>query len=204
MTVRTAGAEELCAHCALVPADFADDLGHDHLGHYAVGVLRRGGIDTRARLAQATDAELMLVRNLGPQARARVRQAFPAPQPTQRPAGYSPRALLDRLPASVDVPHWMLTDSAAAASLWILTAISRTDKRIWQHLTHRMIKYADIVREGGWSPSELALLHAARCLAGQAQIGPNLDELAASLDETRWDALLEALRIRRTGLRGSS
>ena len=202
MTETTLAGTEMCRHCAAVPADFADDLGHDHLGHRTVSALMNAGIDTRERLAKATDAELIFVRNLGDLGRIRIRQVFPAPKLPAPRACYSPHTLLDRLPVGTDLPDWMVTESASAAPLWILTAMSRADQRIWRHVNTHGIKFAAILREGGWSPTERALLAAARSLSG-TRAAVDLDELAVSLDSPRWDALMEALRIRRAGLRGA-
>ena len=113
-----------------------------------------------------------------------------------------PVALLDRLPDDVPVEAWMLTEGAKAAPLWILTAFGRRDFRIWGNVLPNYIEFDLILGEEGWSGSERALLRAAANLGGYPNVPVDLAELAASLDDERWDALLSGLRIRRAKLRG--
>ena len=124
--------------------------------------------------------------------------ANPIPAPR-----YSPVNLLDRLPAHVEYAPHMLTDSDKAAPLWILSCFPERDTRIWRHVGATSLDLNAIVCESGWTQAELALIIAACSLTGlDAGAGLDLDELATRLDDERWEALLEAMRIRRAGLRG--
>lgn len=177
-------------------------VGHDHQGHRISSSLMRAGITTPTLLAEATDDDLYGVRDLGAAAVERIRAAIPTPQP--RPDHDLDRrgALQERLPVRLD--RQMLTDSGCAAALWILTAISRADPRIWRHVTNDHIAFAAILAQPGWTPAEKAQLRAAHSLAGDASRATvDLGVLAAQLDELRWSAFLEALQIRRAGLRGA-
>jgi hypothetical protein len=118
--------------------------------------------------------------------------------------GYSPAALQDRLPDWIDLPAWMLTDSEPAAALWILTAMY-ADQRIWTHVQPNWIDFDAILAEPGWSATERATLSAAWSIAGadcEAPARVSLADLACRLDQERFDAVLEALRLRRAAASG--
>lgn len=114
---------------------------------------------------------------------------------------YSPLNLLDRLPVQNEFAPHMLTDSDKAAPLWVLACFHHVDGRIWSHVGHATIDFDAILCEVGWTSAEYALLEAAYALTG-ADIRIHLDELAARVDDERWAAFVEAMRIRRAGLRG--
>lgn len=203
-----------CRLCRHITSELRGALGHDSMGHRAVNRLLAAGIDTRWQAAQLSDAQLEHVHGLGAQQKARIRACIPpgsadaqppAASPAQPAGHYSPVALLERLPEQLDVTEAMLTSSASAAPLWLLSALSRTDARIWRHVARTRIAFDAMVREPGWSGAERALIETARGLSG-APSAPcvfSLGDLAALLDDGQWDGLLEALRIRRAGLRGA-
>lgn len=114
---------------------------------------------------------------------------------------YSPAALLDRLPAHIDFAPHMLTDSDKAAPLWVLGCFPHGETRIWNHVGYAEIGFDRILLEPGWTSAEVALLEATYALTG-IDLRIHLDELATRVDDERWNAFLEGLRIRRAGLRG--
>lgn len=116
---------------------------------------------------------------------------------------YSPASLLDRLPDTIDFAPYMLTDSDTAAALWILSCFPHGERRVWDHVGPTSIDFDTIIDEVGWTSSERGLIAAAQLLAAQGWHSDfDLNNLAVSLDDERWDAFMEALRIRRAGLRG--
>lgn len=194
MTIRTV-APVLC-RCHPLRAEFQDVLGHDRVGHLVSNALIRAGFARTAELATATDGELLAVRELGEAGLSRVRERIP----TGAPAGvYSPTALMERLPIRVE--PWMLTDSDRAAPLWLLTFFPADEPRIWGHVRPTVIGWKRMLREPRWTGAERALIRAASSLAGVGT-AVDLDHLAVDLDNARWGALLEAMRVRRAGLRG--
>lgn len=204
-----------CRHCAAMASEIAGLFGHDHLGHRTVSALLRAGVDSRELLAQLTDSQLLGVRDVGNGAIERMRTILPSPtaataeqrpawrpRPFDRRAHFSLAALLDRLPEDLRATIKPPIASNIAAPLWLLTAFSSTDPRIWRHVDRSRIRFPAILCENGWSLPDRALLAAARYLNGATTTRPDALLLAEALDDECWEAFLEALRIRRTGLRG--
>ncbi len=219
-----------CLHCLPVDADIVGLFGHDPLGHRIVSALLRHGVDSVAQLARYTTLELSLVRDLGQSAIERIRTQVPEPATrAQPPAPFTPAApvffddqahadgtpvtaaerlslaLLARLPVEIDISPTALAQHATAAALWALTAVSCTDPRIWRHAHPEGIAFAPILDEPGWSKPERMIIRLARKIAGRSQNAAgqfDLVELAGTLDDDQWRALLTALQVCRAGLRG--
>jgi hypothetical protein len=226
------GASARCAHCPAVDSDLTGLLGHDPLAHRTLGTLLRYGVETREQLARLTTLDLLLMRSLGHHAVDRIRETVPEPPNTAAsPVVFTPAppvffddqaagdpsevtdadrlslALLARLPAEADVAPAMLADSESAAALWALTAVSRTDPRIWRHVHATRIAFPRVLEEPGFSTTERMLLRLARSLAActpHMYVGIDLPGLALALDDDQWRALLTALQVRRAGLRGTA
>lgn len=194
MTIRTF-APTLC-RCHPLRAEFQDVLGHDRVGHLVSNALIRAGFARTAELVTATDGELLSVRELGDVGLARVRERIPTGASS---GAYSPTSLMERLPVRVE--PWMLTDSDRAAPLWLLASFPPDEARIWGHVRPGAIGWKRMLREPRWTGAERALIRAACSLAGVGA-AVDLDHLAVDLDDARWGALLEAMRVRRAGLRG--
>lgn len=222
-----------CRNCLPVDSDLVAAFGHDPIGHRLVSSLLRAGISTRSQLATRTDLQLLVLRHIGTCGLARIRAHIPAPAAAPAPATLQAAtpataqnapppvpvlpvrpvraagaermqtALLLRLPAEVEFTERMLADSATAAALWALTAISRTDPRLWRHIHPPRIGFYGLIRED-WSPVERTLLRIAYTLAGwrRKQLRFDLHQLAAELDQDQWHALTTALRVGHAALRG--
>ena len=118
---------------------------------------------------------------------------------------YRPEDLRGRLPDDVQVASWMLTDGDKASALWILATFGPGDVRVWDNVRYDGIDFEAILMAEGWSPAESALLRAAASISGYRllyQAPVDLSDLAAGLDEDRWNAFLGALAIRRKKLHG--
>jgi len=63
--------------CMQRPAEIAEALGHDQLGHKTAGALIRGGYTTPRLISEAPDDELESLRDFGAGQLARARAAFP-------------------------------------------------------------------------------------------------------------------------------
>lgn len=229
MAANAAEPASRCLHCLSINGELAGLFGHDPAGHRVVGALLREGLTARWQLERATDLQLLLIRDIGTLALARIRSVFPEPAPA--PLSTAPAslpftlapddgrdepddvsdadrqrlALLARLPAEVDIAASELTGSESTAALWVLTAISRTDPRIWRHVRPQWIAFARMQEEEGFTAFERMLLRVARSLYGHARnpyVDLDLPGICRTLDDDQWAALMTGLAVRRAGLRG--
>lgn len=115
------------------------------------------------------------------------------------PARFTPGALAARLPQHLARNPETPTAGPWCAAAWILTLFGPREPRIWDYVEEFSIDFDAILSTGGWSSRQLLLLRAAASLSGTTFVSVDLSDLAALLDTHEWQAVLEALRIRRTG-----
>lgn len=115
------------------------------------------------------------------------------------PARFTPHGLVVRLPQHLARDPESLTAGPWCAAAWILTLFGTQEPRIWDYVEEFYIDFDAILSTGGWSSRQLLLLRSAASLSGTTFVSVDLSDLAALLDTHEWHAVLEALRIRRSG-----
>lgn len=190
-----------CKPCGPDVREYVHRLGHDRRGHLAHSMLARAGYLRTSEIALASDAELRLVDGMGPVVLARIRERIPyGATPLDR---YTPTVLMHRLPPGLRLQPWMYVEPDRASALWCLTLFRADDARVWPHVHERAVMFGELWEET-WRKDERVLLSAAHSLYSSHSVGVSLADAARMLTADQWPVLLEAMRIRRDGLRSAS